>query len=139
MEYFLEWPEYNIIAESIDGTPIGYVMGKSEGEGEQWHGHVTALTVCPQYRRLGIAAKLMQQLEKASEQGRMWFVDLFVRVSNADAIAMYRKFGYSVYRRILEYYGSPVEDAYDMRKSLSRDVDKKSIIPLTDPVHAEDV
>lgn len=28
-------------------------MGKAEGKGELWHGHVTAVTVAPEYRRLG--------------------------------------------------------------------------------------
>ena len=45
-------------------------MGKAEGsvQNEQWHGHVTALTVGPEYRRLGLAAKLMTGLEQISEQ-----------------------------------------------------------------------
>ncbi|CAN0410093.1 unnamed protein product, partial [Discosporangium mesarthrocarpum] len=40
-----------------------------------------------------------------------YFVDLFVRVSNALALNMYQSFGYSVYRRVLGYY-SGEEDAY---------------------------
>ena len=43
-------------------------MGKAEGNGDQWHGHVTALTVAPEYRRLGLAAKLMSNLEEISEK-----------------------------------------------------------------------
>ena len=36
-----------------------------------------------------------------------------------------------VYRTVLQYYsGETDEDAYDMRKSLSRDTDKKTMIPL---------
>lgn len=36
-----------------------------------------------------------------------------MRVSNAVAIGMYRKFGYSVYRRVKSYYaGAEDEDAY---------------------------
>ena len=31
------------------------------------------------------------------------------------------------------------EDAYDMRKALSRDVDKKSVVPLTKPVHMNEL
>jgi N-terminal acetyltransferase B complex catalytic subunit len=31
-------------------------------------------------------------------------VDLFVRVSNQAAIKMYEKFGYIIYRRVLNYY-----------------------------------
>ena len=51
---------------------------------------------------------------------------------------MYEKMGYSVYREVLGYY-SGEENAYDMRKALSRDVDKKSIIPLPHPIEPEDL
>lgn len=43
-------------------------MGKAEGTGENWHGHVTAVSVCPAYRHGGVAAKLMKYLEEVSEQ-----------------------------------------------------------------------
>jgi N-terminal acetyltransferase B complex catalytic subunit len=46
-----------------------------------------------------------------------YFVDLFVRVSNLVAIGMYRKFGYSVFRRVNGYYSSGdnnEEDAFGM-------------------------
>lgn len=49
-------------------TILAIVMGKSEGEGKEWHGHVTVLTVSPLYRRLGMANRLMQRLEETSEQ-----------------------------------------------------------------------
>lgn len=42
-----------------------------------------------------------------------YFVDLFVRVSNKVAVDMYNKLGYSVYRRVIEYYSGDVdEDAF---------------------------
>ena len=41
-------------------------MGKAEGERENWHGHVTAVTVAPSYRRLHLAARMMQTLEDIS-------------------------------------------------------------------------
>lgn len=45
----------------------------------------------------------------------MFFVDLFVRSSNYQAIEMYRKLGYSVYRRVLDYYtGAMPEDGLGM-------------------------
>lgn len=96
-----------------------------------------------------------------------YFVDLFVRVTNKIAIKMYQQLGYVVYRTVLEYYsGDPDEDAYgkfsfffffskfettknnkqilfcifsDMRKALSRDDKKKSMIPLSHPVRPEEV
>ena len=61
-----------------------------------------------------------------------------MRKSNALAIDMYTKMGYSVYRRVIGYY-SGEEDAYDMRKPLSRDVEGKSCIPLDHPVYPDDI
>ena len=119
---------------------MGYIMGKSEGHPENWHGHVTALTVAPEFRRLGLAANLMNILEEVSDRKRCFFVDLFVRVSNQVAVNMYHRLGYNVYRRVLEYYsGDKDEDAYDMRKALSNDIDKKSVVPLKHPVRPEDL
>jgi N-terminal acetyltransferase B complex catalytic subunit len=44
------------------------VMGKAEGTGKNWHGHVTAITVAPEYRRLGLADGMMNLLEQVSEK-----------------------------------------------------------------------
>lgn len=44
------------------------VMGKVEGQGESWHGHVTAVTVAPEYRRQQVAKKLMNLLEENSDK-----------------------------------------------------------------------
>uniref|UniRef100_A0A670K7E4 N-alpha-acetyltransferase 20 n=7 Tax=Bifurcata TaxID=1329961 RepID=A0A670K7E4_PODMU len=145
LQYLAHWPEYFIVAEAPGGELMGYIMGKAEGSvaREEWHGHVTALSVAPEFRRLGLAAKLMELLEEISERKGGFFVDLFVRVSNQVAVNMYKQLGYSVYRTVLEYYsasnGEPDEDAYDMRKALSRDTEKKSIIPLPHPVRPEDI
>ena len=118
--------------------PIHSVIGKVEGEKELWHGHVTAVTVAPESRRLGLATKLMAQLEAVTERHKGYFVDLFVRKSNNNALGMYHKLGYIEYRTVLEYYGDD-EDAYDMRKSMSRDPDKKSMVPLGHPIHPEEL
>lgn len=86
-------------------------------------------------------------------------MDLFVRVSNKRAVDMYHKLDYVVYRRILGYYsGERDEDAFgkrttamraratvpfrsfaDMRKALSRDVEKKSLRSIPHPVRPEDL
>jgi N-terminal acetyltransferase B complex catalytic subunit len=39
-------------------------VAQAEGTEKLWHGHVTAVTVSPEYRRLGIATNLMAYLEK---------------------------------------------------------------------------
>ncbi|PAA91760.1 hypothetical protein BOX15_Mlig021549g1 [Macrostomum lignano] len=124
---------------------MGYVMGKSEGYNEKWHGHVTALSVAPEFRRLGLAGKLMAGLEDVSEKKRA-YLSICSFASPTTWLSLYKKLGYTVYRRVLEYYSgnsSPMfeqdEDAFDMRKSLSRDPERKSMIPLEKPVRPEDV
>src|SRR3989338_1163221 len=57
--YLACWPEYQVILEHPDGRPMGYVLGKVEGKGESWHGHVTAVTVAPPCRRIGRGPRLM--------------------------------------------------------------------------------
>lgn len=133
---------------------MGYVLGKAEGSHLDWHGHVTAITVAPEYRRLSLARNMMNLLERISDEVyKGFFVDLFVRCSNLVAIKMYEGMDYSVYRRIREYYGGSVggkddEDAFgecpfhsfysrinfscllctlDMRKPLSRDPGRRSV------------
>ncbi|KAK9812391.1 hypothetical protein WJX73_007027 [Symbiochloris irregularis] len=50
LSYLAKWPEYCLVAEGPDGRCLGYIIGKAEGQGEDWHGHVTAVTVAPESR-----------------------------------------------------------------------------------------
>ena len=155
LSYLAHWPEYFVCAETLNRELSGYVMGKSEGKSNLFHGHVTAITVAPPYRRQKLANKLMETLEVVTEtfHSEAYFIDLFVRESNENAIQMYRKMGYEAYRRVLGYYAGPStssntddindetknkgnkkgpivgEDALDMRKSTKRDVQKVSVVP----------
>lgn len=66
-DYMARWPEYfSILTSPQNHEPMGYMIGKAEGEGKLWHGHVSAVTVAPDYRRLGMAKKLMEKLERIS-------------------------------------------------------------------------
>lgn len=115
-------------------------MGKVEADSDwatlnphylPWHGHVTALTIAVSNRRLGLAQVLTCSLEHGCDQLDAWFIDLFVREGNAHALKLYQSLGYSIYRKVLGYYSDdPLrngsgENAFDMRKSLSRDVSKR--------------
>ena len=79
LQYLAKWPEYCFTAEGPGARVMGYILGKAEsfhGVDESWHGHVTAVTVPPEYRRLGMATKLMDELERVSELDKAYFVDL---------------------------------------------------------------
>ena len=134
-KYIAVWNEYNVTAQNSNGMIEAYILGKVEGDKndekkKNWHGHVSAVTVAPYFRKQGLARSLMNFLEDVTEnQHDGYYVDLFVRESNKIAIEMYKKFGYVIYQTINKYYSSdgiqPAENAYDMRKSLKRDVNKE--------------
>lgn len=90
------------------------------------HAHITALTVSPTSRRLGHATRLSKALETVGDRDDAWFVDLFVRVENTAAIELYKGMGYSVFRRVVDYY-SGGSDAFDMRKPLRRDAGRDTV------------
>mmetsp|Transcript_5797 Transcript_5797/g.16570 ORF Transcript_5797/g.16570 Transcript_5797/m.16570 type:complete len:175 (+) Transcript_5797:247-771(+) len=139
LQYLAKWPEYSVVAEGPGAQCMGYILGKAEGVGPGWHGHVTAVTVAPEFRRQRLAARLMDVLEDITVRHHdAYFVDLFVRSSNKLAIQMYTKLGYTLYRRVLGYY-SGEEDAYDMRKAMPRDVHKNSVVPLDRPIHPHEL
>lgn len=131
LSYLARWPDMFTTTISSQGQLMGYLMGKVEGREKDEHGHVTAVSVAPGYRRLNLARRMMRTLEAVSEDNYdAYFVDLFVRSSNTLAINMYKSFGYVVYRRVKEYYSSPsgvAEDGFDMRICLKRDTAQESI------------
>jgi len=57
-------------------------MGKAEGKHEEWHGHVTAVTVASDFRRIGLASTMMKLLEGVSEHVYVtfYFILFFVGV-----------------------------------------------------------
>src|SRR5260370_4938739 len=84
--------------------PPTTVIGKAEGRDTEWHGHITAVTVAPEYRRLSLAGNLCKLLEQTSEDPyKGFFVDLYVRRSNDVTVRLYQRMGYSVYRCVKDY------------------------------------
>ncbi|KAJ5861208.1 N-acetyltransferase (Nat5) [Penicillium soppii] len=137
LNYLNKWPSLFSTVTDRDAGIVGYIMGKLEEQHPSmrhsehytpWHGHITVLTVAPAWRRLGFARRLTEQLERGSDSKDAWFVDLYVRAGNKVAYDMYKGMGYSVFRRVVNYYSDDPsgmsetgEDAFDMRKPCSRD------------------
>lgn len=74
------------------------------------------LAVAPAYRRTGIAQSLVHGLLDALADRKVSSLTLEVRASNADAIALYDKLGFSQVGRRPRYYEKPREDALILRK-----------------------
>ena len=57
-------------------------------------GYITNVAVFPEYRRQGVAAKLLAVFENFARGNHLAFLTLEVRPSNAAAIALYESFGF---------------------------------------------
>mmetsp|Transcript_52610 Transcript_52610/g.61414 ORF Transcript_52610/g.61414 Transcript_52610/m.61414 type:complete len:430 (+) Transcript_52610:139-1428(+) len=120
---------------------IGYVLGKvinnnninknllangemsayaSQEKGSSgFFGHVTSLAVMKEYRRLGLAGKMMEQLHHNLQSNYdADTVGLHVRISNTAATNLYKQsMGYDISDIIKSYYHDG-EDAYLMTRNL---------------------
>jgi N-terminal acetyltransferase B complex catalytic subunit len=138
--YTMQWPQLAWTVRNNSDTIIGYILGSAKtNKPEDARGHVTAVTVCEDYRRLGIATLLMRFLETVCDIFfKAYFVGLCVRPTSAQARALYGKLGYVAYRQIINYYETLNEDGLDMRKSMPRDTDRRFMVPLPAPVTKEE-
>ncbi|KAH8414988.1 hypothetical protein KR215_003124 [Drosophila sulfurigaster] len=131
MRHIAQWPELAAASIAPDGRLVGFIFGKfldGVKDNTQQHGHVCALTVLSDYRRLGIASLLMNYFAQMLDVKSAWYVDLYLRCSNSAAYNLYCALGYEMRRVLLDYYpGDPEENAYDMRMPLSIDVNQLSL------------
>lgn len=76
--------------------------------------NVTNVAVTESYRRQKIGSLLIENLISALKEKGAQSVFLEVRVSNAGAIALYQKHGFSVCGERKNFYREPTENAYIM-------------------------
>lgn len=129
------WPLWDLIAVltlpkiirlkvMVDGKMAGFVAGDPHThEGIGW---IATLGVLPEYRRLGIAAALLEACERELDLPSL---RLSVRRSNEPAIALYRKFGYQMIDVWRNYYHSG-EDALVLEK-------RRAPAPANEPAEQE--
>ena len=139
LHYMNSAPQMNWMISNNSDEKVGYIIGAKKGKEGNMRGHVIALSVCLDGRRLGIGSTLMKNVENVCENKYKGLaVGLYVRPTNFHAQALYERLGYILYRRILKYYSTVDEDGFDMRKSLKWDKEKKFMVPLKEPVTCEE-
>ncbi len=74
-------------------------------------GAINNVGVLPEYRRNGIADKLLSELISYSKNNGITLITLEVRSSNTGAIALYEKHSFSLVGVRKNYYKKPTEDA----------------------------
>ena len=130
ISFSLPWPERSFRFELTDNPAsrcwVAEADGRVVGMVVAWllvdEMHIATIATHPDYRRQGIASKLLVNilLQGIEEGARSSFLE--VRESNLAAQAMYRKFGFEVMGRRKRYYRDNDEDAILMiLKSLNQD------------------
>ena len=100
-----------LVAEE-NGQVAGYIGSQTCGD----ESDVMNVAVHPDFRRRGIAEALVDALVKELKAIESRCLTLEVRASNAPAIALYEKLGFTEIGRRKNYYRNPREDALIMRK-----------------------
>ena len=126
MGLYERFPETFIVAV-IDGFVIGYIMCRIESGifnvnlrslSVSKKGHVISIAVSPEHRNEGVGSAL---IEKALRAMQFFYgaknCYLEVRVSNENAIGLYRKVGFKVEKTIKGYY-SDGENAHTMSRKI---------------------
>lgn len=112
-------PETFIVAEENDQV-VGYIMCRIEVglsnlgfSGIVKKGHVVSVAVLPEHRRKGLGIALVIQAMEGMKQygGKQCYLE--VRVTNQEAISLYKQLGFEVSRTIHGYYADG-EDAFVM-------------------------
>ena len=104
------------------GNLVGYAIGFTEGE----ELHLASLAVEPEWRRRGLATRLLEStLEKAWHRG-CTACRLEVRPSNRAARALYEKLGFEAAGEIPGFYTDPQEAAFRFRARIG-DIRRREI------------
>ena len=113
------YPESFLVACNNTGAIIGYIMWRVERTPAitslklKNTGHLVSIAVSKIYRRLGVATTLLSHSMKKIKKYKIDEYVLEVRVSNIEAISLYKKFKY-ITQNIKEKYYRDGENAYYM-------------------------
>lgn len=109
------------VAES-NGRVVGHAVAWSVLD----QGELGNLAVAPEWRRRGVARRLLDRVVERSLERRVRELFLEVRVSNIGAQALYRSERFREVGRRRNYYMEPLEDALVMRRDLDPDAPESS-------------
>jgi len=123
LDTFNNLPQTFVVAD-YEGRIVGYIMCRMEhsfSDFKKLHfakkGHIISVAVIPEFRRMGIGRGLVEHVLSTLLSLRADECYLEVRISNDQAIELYKKMGFQIARTVSRYYydGS---DAYVMAKPI---------------------
>lgn len=105
---------YYLGAFSKDDKLVGYIGMYDVGDTAE----ITNVAVHPNYRRIGVATQLLNEVEELCVQLEIDYINLEVRENNCKAISLYDKLGFEKVGLRKSYYKNPTENAVLMTKYL---------------------
>ena len=106
------WPEASRVAED-ESRVVGFEIGRKDG----MKGRLAIIVVEEKYRGKGIGTDLLRAFEELSKRNRMKHMNLFVEVSNVNAIDFYKKRGFFIIEKKPKVYKNGT-DAFLMEKPI---------------------
>ena len=100
-----------LVAEAVDEKGSRKIVGTAGMRIIGAEGDIDNVAVLPEYRNLGIAGKLMNELLNTAREAGAEEFTLEVRVSNAPAIKVYERAGFVSEGIRPGFYEDPKEDA----------------------------
>jgi [ribosomal protein S18]-alanine N-acetyltransferase len=109
--------DYNTISleAKADSETAGFIIAQIEYEDREF-GHIVTLNVAPNYRKKGVATKLLTEVEGYLKQRGVSECRLEVREDNHAAIKLYHKLGYETVGKLERYYGK--KHGFYLKKAL---------------------
>jgi ribosomal protein S18 acetylase RimI-like enzyme len=106
------WPEASRIAED-ENQVVGFSIGRRDG----MKARLAIIAVEEKYRGKGIGTDLLRAFEELTRKSRIKCMNLFVEVSNVNAISFYEKRGFRIVERKPKIYKNG-SDAFLMEKNI---------------------
>ena len=124
--FAVPWSAKSFHDEAENELAIYFVArdgGKCIGYAGFWNvsgeGGITNIAVLPEYRRQGVASKIITEMIKKANKLSLELLTLEVRRSNTAAQSLYNKFGFEVIGERKRYYSDNREDALIMTLKLT--------------------
>ena len=124
------WSAASLELLTKDGIGVGYLCTERNENGEEIvtayggmlitvdEGQITNIATHPDHRNKGLGLAVMRALLRHAKDEKLGSVSLEVRVSNAPALAVYKKAGFVEVGRRKNFYTKPTEDALIMEARL---------------------
>lgn len=108
-----------LVAETVAGELVGFVIVHVERGAAGRRGYLVTLDVAEEWRRKGIAGKLMREAEARTVAAGARWMELHVFTGNEAAIRFYERLGYERIAMRRRFYGADGLDALVYRKEIA--------------------